>query len=43
LGGRVGVVPFWGWTGGSGPVFGVAGWEWSRVRLRRLSSLVFTL
>jgi hypothetical protein len=41
-GDRVGVVPYWGWTGGSGqvlgvtwwvrgsgPVLGVAGWEWS--------------
>jgi hypothetical protein len=28
---RVGVVPCVGWPGGSGPVFGVAGWEWSRV------------
>jgi hypothetical protein len=27
----VGVVPFWGWTGGCGPVLGVDGWVWSCV------------
>jgi hypothetical protein len=31
LGGvRVGPVPFWGWSGGSGPVLGVSGWVRSR-------------
>jgi hypothetical protein len=27
----MGVFQYWGWSGGSSPVVGVAGWEWSSV------------
>jgi hypothetical protein len=27
----VGLVQYLGWTGGSGPVSGVDGWEWSSI------------